>query len=259
MTDANRQLLETLYAHWRRQDVDGTVASLPEDWIHDVHVPPEILPLGGPRIGQEAVERLRQLVDQFEFLAFEPGPIMIEGGFAALRPKVSYVHKSTQGVFATSMAHFWTFEDGTPTRLDEYHSVASILQLMKQMAAPDPSAIALLDAFAAAWNRHDAPAILALMTEDCVFEASKGPDACGARHVGQEAVRRAVEDVFETFPDAQWREPTHVVSGDRAVTEWTFVGTDRQGHRTEVRGCDLFTLREGKIAVKNSYRKQRQS
>ena len=31
----------------------------------------------------------------------------------------------------------------------------------------------------------------------------------------------------------------------------------RDGKRVEVTGCDLFTFRDGKIAIKNSYRKNR--
>jgi ketosteroid isomerase-like protein len=42
------------------------------------------------------------------------------------------------------------------------------------------------------------------------------------------------------------------------MSEWTFTGTRADGVRVEVNGCDLFIFREGKIALKNSYRKQRQ-
>jgi ketosteroid isomerase-like protein len=45
--------------------------------------------------------------------------------------------------------------------------------------------------------------------------------------------------------------------GDRGVSEWTFTGTSKDGTRVEVSGCDLFTFRNGKIAVKNSFRKNR--
>src|SRR5829696_2383249 len=41
------------------------------------------------------------------------------------------------------------------------------------------------------------------------------------------------------------------------VTEWVFAGTRDDGVRVEVQGCDVFTFRDGKIAVKNSCRKQR--
>lgn len=54
--------------------------------------------------------------------------------------------------------------------------------------------VALLEAFADAWKPHDANALMAFMTEDCVFESSAGPDVCGARYVGPEAVRAAARD-----------------------------------------------------------------
>ena len=117
--------------------------------------------------------------------------------------------------------------------------------------------IEFLDAFAEAWNRHDVNAILSMMTPDCVFEASRGPEVNGTRHVGQEEVRRGVEEVFANFPDARWNGPKHFVAGDRGVSEWVFTATGPDGARVEVQGCDVFTFRGGKIAVKNSYRKQR--
>ena len=114
-----------------------------------------------------------------------------------------------------------------------------------------------LDAFADAFNRHDADAVVSFMTEDCVFEAYAGPDICGARYIGRGAVRAAFADVFATFPDAQWGDARHFIQGDRGVSEWTFTGTRADGTRVEVHGCDVFTFRDGKIALKNSYRKNR--
>jgi ketosteroid isomerase-like protein len=98
---------------------------------------------------------------------------------------------------------------------------------------------------------------MSFMTEDCVFESSAGPDVCGSRSLGQAAVRAAYEDVWKTFPDAHWGNARHFVQGDRGVSEWTFTGTREDGSRVEVNGCDLFTFRDGKLAIKNSYRKTR--
>jgi steroid delta-isomerase-like uncharacterized protein len=116
---------------------------------------------------------------------------------------------------------------------------------------------AVLQAFADAWNRHDADALMSFMTVDCVFEASAGPDAWGTRYVGHDAVRAGYAEVWATFPDAHWAHARHFVAGERGVSEWTFTGTKADGSRFEVNGCDLFTFRDGKIAVKNSYRKNR--
>jgi len=115
----------------------------------------------------------------------------------------------------------------------------------------------VLQAFAEAWNRHDVDALMSFMAEDCRFETSAGPEVCGTAYSGREAVRAGFAEVWATFPDAHWGDARHFVCGDRGVSEWTFTGTRADGTRVEVNGCDLFTFRDGKIALKNSYRKNR--
>jgi steroid delta-isomerase-like uncharacterized protein len=117
--------------------------------------------------------------------------------------------------------------------------------------------VEVLQDFADAWNRHDVDALMSFMTDDCVFEASAGPEVCGTHYVGREAVRAGFAEVWATFPDAHWGSAHHFVVGARGVSEWTFSGTRADGTRVEVHGCDLFTFRDGKIALKNSYRKNR--
>ena len=115
----------------------------------------------------------------------------------------------------------------------------------------------LMQAFAEAWNRHDVDGLMSMMTNDCVFEASGGSRVNGERYEGEQAVRAAYAAVFAQFPDARWANARHFVAGDRGVSEWTFTGTSTDGTRVEVTGCDLLTFRSGKIAVKNSFRKNR--
>jgi steroid delta-isomerase-like uncharacterized protein len=130
---------------------------------------------------------------------------------------------------------------------------------MTSTSPPDETLLTLLDHFADAWNRHDLDALMSMMTDDCVFEASAGPDVNGQRSEGTPAVRAAFAAVFDAFPDARWANPGHFIAGSRGVSEWTFTGTHRDGTPVEVTGCDLFTFRDGRIAVKNSYRKHRPS
>ncbi|MFB3041542.1 MAG: nuclear transport factor 2 family protein [Candidatus Poribacteria bacterium] len=113
----------------------------------------------------------------------------------------------------------------------------------------------LLQAFADAWNRHDVDELMSFMTDDCVFEASAGPDTEGTLYKGREEVRAAFANVWATFVDAHWGGARHFVCGDRGVSEWTFSGTRADGTRVEANGCDVFTFRDGKIAIKDSYRK----
>jgi steroid delta-isomerase-like uncharacterized protein len=132
-----------------------------------------------------------------------------------------------------------------------------VVKPMESHTRSDVDLFTLLDRFADAWNRHDLDALMSMMTDDCVFEASAGPEVTGQRSEGRQAVRAAYAEVFETFHDAHWTNPRHFVVGNRGVSEWTFTGTHIDGTRVEVNGCDLFTFRDGKIAIKNSYRKNR--
>ena len=114
----------------------------------------------------------------------------------------------------------------------------------------------MLDAF----NRHDLDAIIALFTDDCVFESPRGPDPWGRRFVGQEEVRAGLGTRFETIPDVHYGQGNHFVCGDRGVSEWTISGTTVDGERIEVRGCDLWTFGDDdRLTRKDSFWKIRES
>ena len=117
--------------------------------------------------------------------------------------------------------------------------------------------VATLAAFGDAWNRHDIDALMSFMTEDCEFHAGAGPDLLGRSFVGHAAVREGFQLAWLTFHDAAWLDAVHFVCGERAVSESTFSGTKADGTRIEARMVDVFTLRGGKIAVKNAFRKDR--
>jgi hypothetical protein len=108
-----------------------------------------------------------------------------------------------------------------------------------------------------AWNSHDLDWLMSLFAEDCAFEASAGPEACGQRFVGWAEVRKAFAGVFAAMPDANWGGGRHsVISDDHGVSEWRLTGT-AAGSRVDVFGCDFLTVRDDKIVLKSSFRKQR--
>ena len=114
-----------------------------------------------------------------------------------------------------------------------------------------------LEAFGDGWNRHDVDYLMTFMSDDCVFETTAGPEACGKRFTGREQVREAFAGVFKRFPDDNFGAARHFVAGDRGVSEWLFTGTTSDGKKLEVNGCDVFTFKGDKIAVKNSFFKTR--
>lgn len=117
--------------------------------------------------------------------------------------------------------------------------------------------IQFLEAFGAAWNRHDIDALMSFMADECEFHAVAGPDLMGRSFIGREAVREGFQIAWQAFPDASWLDAHHFVCDNRGVTESTFSGTKADGSRIEARMVDVFTFRDGKIAVKNAFRKDR--
>ena len=114
---------------------------------------------------------------------------------------------------------------------------------------------AFVDRFNTVWNGHDLDGIVAMMTDDVVFEASFGKDPWGTRAVGKAAARELVAEILHRIPDVRWDETRHFVCPELAVVEWVTTGTPRGGTRFEVYGCDVLALRDGKIAAKRSFRK----
>jgi len=119
--------------------------------------------------------------------------------------------------------------------------------------ASDEVKLAVLDKILEGFNAHDLDAIMALFVDDCVFESPRGPDPWGRRLEGKEAVAEGLRARFTGIPDVSYEGHGDFVAGDRGVSEWTFRGTTLDGQRLEVRGCDLWTFREDKVVVKNSF------
>ncbi len=116
---------------------------------------------------------------------------------------------------------------------------------------------AFVERFNMVWNGHDIDGILAQMTDDVIFEASFGKDPWGTRITGKRDVRRFLAEMFERIPDIRWDETRRFARPECVVVEWLTTGSPKGGTRYEVEGCDILTLRDGKIAAKRSYRKGR--
>ena len=107
-------------------------------------------------------------------------------------------------------------------------------------------ALSVVEAFGEAWAAHDLDAVLALITDDCIFDAT-GPAPDGRTHVGRDAIRDAWRNIFADTASQFDAEETFDCE-DRVVQRWRYSWDG--GH---IRGVDLFTVRGGKVAAKLSY------
>jgi ketosteroid isomerase-like protein len=114
------------------------------------------------------------------------------------------------------------------------------------------ASLEVIQYFNAAFNQHDVEAVMALMTEDCLFENTYPPPD-GERFQGQAVVRAYFEAFFQDSPQATFEFGDLFACGDRACVRWTYRWAESDGRPGYVRGVDVFRLRDGKVAEKLSY------
>lgn len=106
---------------------------------------------------------------------------------------------------------------------------------------------------AAGFDTHDLDRIMRHFAPDAVFDGPRGAERWGTRFEGHAAVAAAFEARFKGIPDVRYRDDEHFVSGDRGASEWTLTGTALDGTRHDIRGCDLWTFRDGLVVKKDSF------
>jgi ketosteroid isomerase-like protein len=108
-----------------------------------------------------------------------------------------------------------------------------------------------IENFNEAFNGHDADGLAALLTDDTVFEdTAPAPD--GRRIQGKAAVVEFWRGWFAHNLDARFEAEEIIVSGSRATVRWVYRKM-RNGQPWHLRGVDIFTVRDGKVAAKLAY------
>jgi ketosteroid isomerase-like protein len=131
------------------------------------------------------------------------------------------------------------------------HAAHEVPMATEQNSAPAPTTRMVIVRFNEAFNRHDADALAALLTDDTIFEdTSPAPD--GRRIEGKAAVVAFWREWFKRNGDASFETEDMIISGDRAVVRWVYRKI-RSGESWHLRGVDVFTVRDGKVAAKLAY------
>ena len=130
-------------------------------------------------------------------------------------------------------------------------ALAGGIAMVGQTSAPAGSTLDVVNRFNDAINRHDAAAVASLLSDDTVFE-NTGPAPDGTRVEGKAAVAAFWEKWFAANAGATFEAEDVVVAGDRCTVRWIYRKM-RDGKPWHLRGVDVFTVRNGKIAAKMAY------
>ena len=102
-----------------------------------------------------------------------------------------------------------------------------------------------------AMNARDREATVALFAPDAVFR----PGAAGASFAGPEAIADALFGFLDIHKSGQFETVHEVFAGDEAYSEWKWAGVTNEGEPSESHGCDYYLVRDGKVAVRSTFRK----
>ena len=120
--------------------------------------------------------------------------------------------------------------------------------------AEDSRYVRLLKQFGEAWNAGDIDELMSMMTDDCVYCASVGPEP-GTTYVGWEAVREGFLAMLAFDSGGVSRAGRVFIAGSVGVSEWSYVFRAGPDTDFEVRGCDIFEFRSDRISRKDAFRK----
>lgn len=125
------------------------------------------------------------------------------------------------------------------------------MSYQQKVQSPEQATRTTVDKFNEVFNRHDADGMAAFLTDDTVFEdTSPAPD--GRRIEGKAAVVDFWRGWFARNTDARFEAEEVIVSGNRATVLWVYRKM-RNGQPWHLRGVDVFTVRDGKVAAKLAY------
>jgi ketosteroid isomerase-like protein len=110
-----------------------------------------------------------------------------------------------------------------------------------------------LERFQAAWVNGDLEELTSLVTDDVVFSGSIGPEP-GQTFRGREQVSKGFE-LFLAADTGYCQTEAPVVIGDDAYAEWAWYRSATEKDSLVSCGIDHFSFRDGKISLKNAYRK----
>jgi steroid delta-isomerase-like uncharacterized protein len=116
----------------------------------------------------------------------------------------------------------------------------------------------VLDDWATAWSSHDTAKVLALFTDDCVYEDV----TLGVVNHGKEELGAFTDGTFAATPDFKIELTARLVAGNWAAMEWVMSGTHKgdfpglpaTGKRfSSLRGATIVELQGGKIRRNSDY------
>jgi len=137
-----RQTITQLYRDYESGQAEQALATLPDDFVFEFSSDPSTARDAGIcRSRDELVQHLSTVAEHFQFNRYHATNILVDGSRAAAQIEVDLTSKATGRRFSTTIAHFWSFENGVPVQLVEYMDSALIASQSTPTEGDAPSPV----------------------------------------------------------------------------------------------------------------------
>lgn len=119
---SSREVVEAFFAFRSAQDVESACALLHERIAYRFNTTANALPFGGEWHGIDACRNvLFTILEDFDYLAYEPTILSVRGAFVRTQVRFKYLHRRTGGILEGWRRLNFRVKGGRITHIDGYH------------------------------------------------------------------------------------------------------------------------------------------
>jgi ketosteroid isomerase-like protein len=129
---SSREVVETFFAYWGAQDVELATALFHDGIVYKLQVVSADMPFGGEWRGREACrEAMFSLLEEFDYLRYEPTIVDVKGGSVRARVCFKYLHRRTGGILEGTRRLVFRVKGSRISRIDGYHDAQLVDAFMR--------------------------------------------------------------------------------------------------------------------------------
>jgi ketosteroid isomerase-like protein len=137
----SRSVVDSFFACWRVQDLDLAVAHAHPEIVYTIHNGRDASPFSGVYRGPEACRDLGYAVlSDFDYLAYEPTIVGVEGEIVRAQVFFRYRHRPTGNLIEGTRRLVFEIKDRLIIRLDSYEDAQRLEAFMRLTRETPPAA-----------------------------------------------------------------------------------------------------------------------
>lgn len=128
----SREVVEAFFAYWGVQDVEMTCALFHHNIVYKLQVDRSVLPFGGEWRGLAVCrQNLFSMLEEFDYLIYEPTIVGVRGGVVRAHVRFKYQHRRTGGILEGTRRLVFSVRNGRISQIHGFHDAQLVDAFMR--------------------------------------------------------------------------------------------------------------------------------